>query len=209
MVKNDVCYGGIIVAAGLSSRMGKFKPLLPYADSTIIERSVENLQQQTGVQQIIVVVGYRGAEIEAILADKENTKVVYNPNYRNGDMLESFQVGLGQIQQCDAAYFLPGDMPAISPETFQTVRETLEKTGAKVVFPTFNGEKKHPPLIRCNCFSAICNFRGKGGLRLVLQQFDEYTVYAPVNDLGCTVDADTPEEYNILLRYQEKNKSNG
>ncbi|MBR4870290.1 MAG: NTP transferase domain-containing protein, partial [Oscillospiraceae bacterium] len=32
---------GVVAAAGLSSRMGAFKPLLPYAGKTVIESTVD------------------------------------------------------------------------------------------------------------------------------------------------------------------------
>ena len=36
--------GAVILAAGLSSRMHEFKPLLELGDSTIIVRAIENLK---------------------------------------------------------------------------------------------------------------------------------------------------------------------
>lgn len=35
---------GLIVAAGYSSRMGAFKPLLPLGDKTVIEAAVDSLR---------------------------------------------------------------------------------------------------------------------------------------------------------------------
>ena len=57
--------GAVIAAAGLSSRMGAFKPLLPYAGQTIVESTINKLQA-VGVGEIIVVVGHRHEEIENI-----------------------------------------------------------------------------------------------------------------------------------------------
>ncbi len=200
MGQKQLCTGGVVTAAGLSSRMGDFKPLLPYGGSTIIQTTVGSLQS-AGVQRIIAVVGHRGDEIESLISGMEHVKVIYNTNYRNGDMLESVRLGLEQLAGCDAAYVLPGDMPAVSPGTFRSLQECMAATGAAVVFPVFEGRKRHPPLIAGRCFDPICGFRGEGGLRMALQQFQEQTRYAAVEDLGCALDADTPEDYHRLLRY--------
>jgi molybdenum cofactor cytidylyltransferase len=200
MRKKQLRVAGIVAAAGLSKRMIDFKPLLPYAASTIIQTSIE-LLQHAGVEQIIVVVGYRGDEIKAQVSDMKNVEVIYNLNYLNGDMLESIQLGLRQVRNCDAAYVLPGDMPAIAPETFHGVRKCMELTDASVVFPTLKGRKKHPPLIACRCFESIQRFHGDGGLHIALQQFYKQTAYVAVADFGCSLDADTPTDYHQLLEY--------
>lgn len=194
---------GIITAAGLSSRMGSFKPLLPFAGKTFIETGVANLQQ-AGAMPVIVVVGFRAEEIKARFIQQREMIFVTNDNYQNGDMLESVKIGLNKASGCDAVYVMPGDMPAIAVGTFRKVRNCMEETGAKVVFPTMGGKRRHPPLIRSACFSAIENYNGEGGLRGALQQFGEETACIPVDDIGCTLDADTWEDYLKLLAYKEQ-----
>lgn len=202
MNQDELRIAGVVAAAGLSSRMGDFKPLLPCANSTIIQTTITSLQQ-AGAHQIIVVVGHRGDEIEKLVSKIDRVRVLYNSNYQNGDMLESIQLGLKQVSGCEAAFVLPGDMPAISPQTFEKVRRRMLETGAFVVFPTLEGRPKHPPLIRATCFESICAFKQEGGLRAALHQFCEKTEYVAVDDFGCALDADTPEQYRELLRYQE------
>jgi len=203
MKQGKLQIAGIVAAAGLSTRMGNFKPLLPYASHTMIQSTVASLKN-AGTQHIIVVVGHRGDEIARRLAGMEDVKVIYNPNYQEGDMLESIQLALQTLEDgWDAAYVLPGDMPAIATDTFKRVRTSMEKTDAWVVFPTLNGRKKHPPLIARHCFPSICRFCGDGGLRMALQQFDKQTVYIPVDDVGCSIDVDTPADYAQLLQYRD------
>ena len=54
----------ILLAAGRSRRMGAFKPLLPFGDSTVIESCIDNLRE-TPVDEIIVVAGHRADELQA------------------------------------------------------------------------------------------------------------------------------------------------
>jgi len=192
---------GVVLAAGLSRRMGQFKPLLPYDRSSIIETAVAKLKQ-AGVGKIVVVTGYRSTEIAQRFLNWDNVLLVKNYNYQHGEMLESVQLGLRKVANCDAAYVVPGDMPAIAVQTFIKVWQCMDKTGAKVVFPTVNGKRKHPPLIKSSCFPAICDFNGEGGLRGALEQFLEQTACVSVEDVGCTIDADTWKDYMRLQAYQ-------
>ena len=50
--------GAVLAAAGLSSRMGDFKPLLPFGDTTIAFH-VTSMLRRLGADPVIVVTGYR------------------------------------------------------------------------------------------------------------------------------------------------------
>ena len=53
----------ILLAAGRSQRMGAFKPLLPFGETTVIRRCIQNLRQ-AGVEDIVVVLGHRAEELQ-------------------------------------------------------------------------------------------------------------------------------------------------
>ena len=196
---------GIILAAGLSSRMGEFKPLLKLKEKTMIEHSIDSMFN-AGVCRVIVVLGYRGQEVEVLLRNKYDPLrlvVVFNKNYEKSDMLSSVKIGISALGNCDAFYILPGDMPAISIKTFLLVNDVMTKTNAMVVFPTIDGHIKHPPLISWRCIDYINNFHGEGGLREIWKHFEKKIATAPVEDPGCMMDADTVEDYNRLVNYME------
>jgi len=101
---------GIILVAGLSSRMGDFKPLLKLDGKTMIEHSVDSMLH-SGVNQVIVVLGYRGEEIEVLLKNKYDTSrlvFTHNLKYAETDMLSSVKIGIAALNKCDAFYLLPG-----------------------------------------------------------------------------------------------------
>jgi CTP:molybdopterin cytidylyltransferase MocA len=75
----------VITAAGLSSRMGAFKPLLPFAGTTIAARCVENFRR-AGVENIIMLPGHRGDELRAALAGT-GVRFLENPDYRTTQSL--------------------------------------------------------------------------------------------------------------------------
>lgn len=196
---------GIILAAGLSSRMNAFKPLLKLQGKTMIEHSIESMFHG-GVKQVVVVVGYRADEIEVLLGGKYDGSrliVIHNPRYAETDMLVSVKIGISALTPCSAFYLLPGDMPAIKTSTFFAVKEAMSRTNALVAFPTMDGYRKHPPLISWQCISDILTFEGEGGLRELWKQLEKNIITVPVDDIGCLLDADTKVDYGRLVDYME------
>ena len=54
----------ILLAAGRSERMGAFKPLLPFGETTVIHSCIDNLRE-AGVEDIVFVLGHRAEELQA------------------------------------------------------------------------------------------------------------------------------------------------
>lgn len=200
---------GLILAAGMSRRMGQFKPLMQIEEKTVIETTVNHMLE-AGVNQITVVLGYRGSEIQQVLESdrkrRDRLKFAYNLQYETSQMLDSIKVGLNKLERCDRFFLAPGDMPAISVETYQTLKNIAENNiESKVMFPTLEGYRKHPPLISWSCRDDMLAFRGKG-LRELWKQYEDEIIEIPLDDNGCTMDVDTPEDFQRLCRYlNEKN----
>lgn len=195
---------GLILAAGMSKRMQQFKPLMQIEKKTIIETTVDHMLE-AGVAQITVVLGCRGSEIRQVLeADskrKGKLRFAYNADYETTQMLDSIKAGLKEMGTCDRFFLAPGDMPAISVKTYQTLADNAaNKSNFKVMFPTLEGYRKHPPLISWSCRQDMLKFEGNG-LRELWKQYENEIVEIPLDDDGCTMDVDTPEDYQKLCKY--------
>ena len=55
--------GALIVAAGKSSRMGDFKPMLQLGSISIAQRVINNFRQ-AGISKVVVVTGYHADVLE-------------------------------------------------------------------------------------------------------------------------------------------------
>lgn len=201
---------GIVLAAGMSKRMGEWKPQLPIGERTIVESSI-NSMFQSGVAEVVVVAGYRGEEFSKLLnrnykreMQEGKLKIAYNKDFEHSDMLASIKIGLLKMGECDAFYLLPGDMPAIKKSTYKMVRAEMERKNPWVVFPTMDGYRKHPPLISHECIPAIQEYCGDGGIREVFNKLKDKILEVKVEDQGCLMDADTREDYLKLKTYMEK-----
>ena len=87
--------GGVILAAGLSSRMKQFKPLMMIDGKSMI-RHVIDLMRGAGAETIVVVTGHNRARIEAHLADA-GVLFAFNPDYAHTQQLESLRIGLSAL----------------------------------------------------------------------------------------------------------------
>ncbi|WP_320127533.1 nucleotidyltransferase family protein [uncultured Sphaerochaeta sp.] len=191
---------GIILSAGLSSRMGDFKPLMQVKRKTIIENSIDSMVL-SGISKIILVLGYRAKEIEAVLGDtyRKVVTIVYNTDFATTDMLYSIKIGLRALGPCDAFFLLPGDMPDIGQATFLSVKETWVTSNCLIAFPTLQGRRKHPPLVDTQCIETILSYQGEGGLRSIWSVYEDSIATVAVDDKGCETDLDTQQDYTTFL----------
>jgi molybdenum cofactor cytidylyltransferase len=181
----------IILAAGLSSRAGGFKPLLPLGGKSLLGRCIE-LFREAEVHEISVVTGYRHHEIAAEAA-RYSAPCVYNPNFAEG-MYSSICTGVLRLYGCDGFFLLPVDIPLLRPQTIPTLLRNFN--GTCPVFPTFHGERGHPPLIPARLIPKILGYHGNGGLQALLAA--EIGCDVAVWDQGTILDADTPEAFAVL-----------
>ncbi|WP_272700777.1 DVU_1551 family NTP transferase [Desulfovibrio sp. Fe33] len=187
----------IIPAAGLSSRMGRFKPLLPLANGTVLSRCV-TLFRKCGVERIVTVTGKRADEVAACAAEA-GAEAVFNPSYERG-MYSSVLTGVRALGTDVSAFFmLPADIPLVRPETVKRLIDDFERLRPSVLYPRFAGERGHPPLISADIIPAILAHDGSGGLRAVLDGVEADARHVDVPDFGVVHDLDRPEDYALAL----------
>jgi molybdenum cofactor cytidylyltransferase len=196
--------GAIVLAAGLSSRMGDFKQLLPFGPKTVIEQIVSVLGQ-CALTEIIVVTGHRAGEVQAALAGSPTpVQTVFNPDYAAGDMLSSLQTGLNALApQTAAALLCLGDQPAIQAGVVQQLLTCFAAEGpGQLYIPSFTRRAGHPLLIPSPFWPAILALPagGQPGLRQVVQAETTPRRYVTVDTPSILRDMDTPEDYQRELR---------
>ena len=186
----------LITAAGMSSRMGEFKPMLNLGTISIAQRVVSTFRQ-AGISRIVMVTGCRAQELERHLS---GNSIIFlrNEDYEHTQMFDSVKIGLSYLAgKCDAVLFTPVDIPLF---TVNTVRALLE-SGSGLACPMCSGRTGHPILICSNYLEDILADSGEGGLKGALERCGCTMKRVPVKDAGTLYDADTPEDYSRLLKY--------
>lgn len=187
--------GAVITAAGLSSRMGEFKPLLPYKDTTMI-RFLVRLLKEAGAEPVVVVIGYRGDELREHLADMD-VLLVRNQEYAKTEMFDSIKLGLQRLKGlCERAAFVPVDVPDLSPALLCRVFQAE----GRIVRPVYHGRPGHPVVLDAELIPEICAYTGERGFRGAMESLDCGITEVEAENGGIYNDIDTMEDYRNLIQ---------
>lgn len=206
----------LVLAAGLSSRAGAFKPELPLAGRAVLHRVLDAFVP--AVDGVFVVTGHESARVEKLLAEwvpppcpagHDNSRrafraqTVYNPGYA-GEMMTSVLAGARAVPDGSYIFITPADYPLITPAVTRALRDfALEASGANdapdVCIPQYNGRNGHPVLLAPESLAALRRVpaRADTGASFTLKEFlaGRRRVYIEVDELGVLEDLDTPEDY--------------
>lgn len=187
----------LVAAAGLSSRMRDFKPLLPFADTSMIACIIGKFIA-VGAEPVVVVTGHNH-NLLTPAAEKAGAETVLNPCYADTGMFESLVVGLGHLAgRCDAVFIQPCDIPLVATGTLGELLRVFQDGGGMAVRPVHRGRGGHPLLLSAEAMPFLCAYGGEGGLRQALRLLPGRVVDVPVDDEGTLLDANRPEEYQAL-----------
>lgn len=190
----------LIVAAGLSSRMGRFKPLLPLGDNTIIGHIVNSFEK-AGIEEIVIVVGNGGEDIKSYFKGR-GIHFIKNRDYQTTTMFDSAKLGIKYLQgRCSQFFFTPGDIPLFQPFSLKEMKKALEDRGGSFVQPMYKGKHGHPVLFSADCIPWILNHNGRDGLRGAMEGLMDDRIECSLPDKGILMDADTPQDYERVKEY--------
>ncbi len=148
-----------ILAAGVSSRMGRFKPLLPLGSATVLERSIQ-LFLDAGIEDIRVVVGYHADDLVPLLR-KLGVRWVVNERFPRGYALVC-PGGVETFEPAKKAFFLlPADIPLVRPSTLTDLLSAYDKHSADVLYPCFFGKRGIRRSSALHCVPEYCPGIGK------------------------------------------------
>lgn len=151
--------GAVIVAAGMSSRMGDFKPLLSIGSQSIAQRIVSTLRQ-AGAEEIVMITGHNADALERHLEGCGLT-FIRNECYASTQMFDSAALGLNYLKdKCGRILFTPVDVPLFEASTARA----LIDSGAELACPMCDGRRGHPILIASRLVDGILAYNGDGGL---------------------------------------------
>lgn len=199
----DLAVGAVVLAAGLSSRMGQPKQLLPWSGTSMLHHVVNTLLAGGAQPSTTVVV--IGHEHEAILQTLKDLPVqtALNPDYADGSMLHSLQVGLSFLNSLptppQAILVALGDQPQIQSEVARHVIERWRLSRALVVAPSFNKKRGHPMLFSREFWPHVFAAPSQGSPRDLLANFADKIDYLSVESDDILRDIDTPAEYQQEL----------
>lgn len=181
----------VILAAGLSSRMGYNKMLLPIKGKTVIEHCIDAFYD--ACSKIIVVTGMDDDRIRAVLRPYFKVCCLYNPDYEQG-MFSSVKIGIGKVDS-RRFFITPGDYPLLKRATIHS----LIQTRAVLTQPVCHGTNGHPILLDRILIPLILE-SGCLSLRQCLNDLSLQRCNVAVDDIGVVNDLDTIDAYHAMLQ---------
>jgi molybdenum cofactor cytidylyltransferase len=189
----------IVLAGGLSSRMGANKLLLPYEGHTIIERVVDNICMAS-FEEVIVVTGHQSEKIRKVLRNY-SVKFVHNLGYAFG-MTTSIQEGV-KAATGDGYMICLGDMVNITSKEYAWLslrfESCVETDKATIVLPLFNHTKGNPVLFSALYKNKILRHTNMNGCSDIVQENKNSIKYVEMPSNHVLQDIDSFNDYYQLM----------
>lgn len=186
----------IVLAAGLSTRMGGVnKLLLPFRGKTVIVTVVENIIN-SGIEEVIVVTG-NDADVVQNLLKHLPVKIIHNQNFKIG-MTSSIQKGIS-IAKGDSYMICLGDMPFITSKEYLQIQTFFKKqrklNEACICIATHINKRGNPVVFSSLYKNEILKHTDMEGCKEIIRS-NKHNVYNVEMKSGNILkDIDTPGDY--------------
>jgi len=193
----------IVLAAGLSSRMGvENKLLLPYKGKMILQSTLDAISVAR-VDRILLITGHESEKIKATISNPK-IEIIHNPDYKKGQ-LTSIKKGIENLSKnCTGFLMCLSDMPLLTSENYDFIinQFTDSQLIKPIVAPTKEQRIGNPKLFHITYQKAILQLDSAQhqGAKKILQKYREHLIAVDVLEDSFFFDVDTPAAYAALLR---------
>lgn len=185
----------IVLAAGMSTRMGRSKVLLPWDGNRPIIKVIVDRVKRMKFEDLVVVTGHMADQVGAALSH-DPVRLVHNRDYREGDMLSSLQTGLRALApEVSAALIVLGDQPMLDNRVVQQIINAYLEGKGNIVAPSYQNRRGHPLLIDRKFWSEILDLPQGAAPRDVINAHADEIAYVNVDNDSILRDIDTPKDY--------------
>ncbi|RFU65137.1 nucleotidyltransferase family protein [Peribacillus glennii] len=198
--KSMLKFGAVILAAGLSKRMGEPKLLLDFHGKPLFYYSVACAIQSNFFSTVVVT----GEHIQSIreLTKDLPIKLLKNPKYEEG-MSTSLKLGIESMKnEVDAFLVFLADQPFLRPVLIEKLMQCYminRSNGIRIIRPRYDGVPGHPVLFDAELSNEFLALSGDEGGRSIIKRHAQKTKFVDVADPLWGVDIDTPDD---LTKYK-------
>lgn len=186
----------IVLAAGMSTRMGAPKALLPWDGQPLLAYQVQQLHE-AGADEVIVVLGHDADEIHRAIR-RSDCRVMLNPRYQMG-RAGSLRIGAKAVDRdAESIVIINVDQPR--PAAFLHRLIEGRRAPALITLPLFEGRHGHPIVVAGELRGELMEVdEDQQGLLAVVNHHRNELVECPSDDLAM-VDVNTPDAYQEARR---------
>lgn len=186
---------GIVLAAGLSRRMGQSKVLMKVGGRAIIRYVVESVLAG-GVDSVWVVTGPDVEPIEVALAGTE-VQFAVNPAPEEGQA-GSVRTGIAALPaSVEAVLIALGDQPLMPPSIIPALLAARRTSPKLIVAPRYRDGQGNPVVFKREIFPELLRLTGDQGARPIIQKEPTRVEWVEL-DLPMPPDVDTPDDYEKI-----------
>jgi molybdenum cofactor cytidylyltransferase len=188
----------ILLAAGLSQRMGAVNKLhIPVDGVPLLRRSAQRLNA-AGLGEVVVVLGHEAERTAALIADLP-LRTVTNTDYEAGQM-SSVHRGLEALSRpCAGIMVCLSDQPLLESEDIAVIaRAFVADCPRPLLVPTWEGRRGNPIVMSWEQRDAILHGGRNLGCRRLIQNNPDLVWTLPMPNDHCVADMDSPEDYRRL-----------
>ncbi|HLJ29596.1 MAG TPA: NTP transferase domain-containing protein [Candidatus Angelobacter sp.] len=192
----------VVLAAGMSRRMGTPKQLLELDGKVLLQHTLENVRG-SGIDEIVLVLGFAADAVRQQISIN-GLKVVVNPEYQQG-MGTSLRAGLAAVSpQAKGGLIVLADQPLIRPGTLTQLMAYHHEHQPQILIPAYKGFRGNPVLLDREVFPELMSLNGDVGCRAIFGSHTENIHKLDVDDIGILLDIDSMDD---LQKAQEARSS--
>jgi molybdenum cofactor cytidylyltransferase len=190
----------IILAAGMSTRMGQNKLLLNFKDKPLIAHAVDTLLLSE-VDEIVVVLGHEAEKVRDQLRGRQ-VRLVENPNYREG-LSTSVRVGVRAVSpQAAGLMIYLADQPLLEPADINSIIKAFalaKQVDKSIVVPLFHGQRGNPVILESSYREAILDVVGDVGCKRIIKRYPDKVFAIEMATDHVVRDVDNIDDYEEVV----------
>lgn len=186
---------GIVMASGLSNRMGRCKLLLKYKGRFLIEYVLDAVKNSDLNEKIIVT----GNKTIMKLAETRKLKVIKN-FYGHMGQSQSIKLGVRASSESLGYLFIAGDQPFLNEALINILIREFKENTDKFIVPIYKGRRGNPVIFPSKYRDELLQLNGDIGGRAILKNHEEHIHFVEIDEEYFLWDIDTEKDYIELLQ---------
>lgn len=191
--------GAVILAAGVSQRMGSPKQLLPFNGNSLLRHAVLTALGSR-CQPVVVVLGALAEKLQSEVSDLPVT-IIENRVWAEG-MGSSIRTGIAALEGISehlaGALLMLCDQPYVTSQTLDQLISVYEESKPLAVASEYAGSLGAPALFSHELFAELAALKNAEGAKQILKRHEQDVLRLSVPE--AVWDVDTPADYERLIQ---------
>jgi molybdenum cofactor cytidylyltransferase len=184
----------IILAAGISSRLGQPKQLLEYEGETLLNRTIRVANEVS--DDVVVVLGARFQEISQTVLNK-NVQIIFNENWESG-MASSVIEGIKTHLNAEKVIISLCDQPYLNTSIFESLILEEKSSRKPIIASNYGNQIGVPILFNQLVYNDLLSLKGDKGARSILPKYNDSI--GQIDFPNGAIDIDTVEDWELFLK---------